>query len=308
MLTWLVAAAACCLVAADAAGCSSSACVFSLQGAENGGSKHTFDLSGACRDAARRDFTHTDTALHSYSAQVLARSVYSCCRLCWLRVRGAAAVVCDGCACEALLLSTGLRVVLSQLCGRPSTWTRCIPEGWQPAAAAGVVVQSWCAVPVRLSSLSARLIATAWCVRRCRRSSPPCCPTTANNCSATPSTGNCSTVVNRPDLCCTAPCEVLAVGPPVWRVADRDNPTSGGLIATFAPLPRPDNGAPKCTDVSAAPQQNCLTLSPSRRGAAAVLNSCPPLSPGSPVRHVHRRVQSPHPQDDAAVRVPERVQ
>jgi hypothetical protein len=62
---------------------------------------------------------------------------------------------------------------------------------------------------------------------------------------------NCSTVANcTGDDCCTPKCEVLAIGKPVWSLADPTNVHTGGLVATFSPLQRVSNGSLQCLHVS----------------------------------------------------------
>lgn len=62
---------------------------------------------------------------------------------------------------------------------------------------------------------------------------------------------NCSTLANcTGDNCCTAKCEVLAIGTPTWSLADSTNVHTGGLIATFPPIQRSSNGSLQCLHVS----------------------------------------------------------
>jgi hypothetical protein len=70
----------------------------------------------------------------------------------------------------------------------------------------------------------------------------PVAPEYSNNCTQVQTNFS-------PNDCCTALCEVLAVGTPQWSLLDPGNPRSGGLLVDFAPLPRPPSPNPQCDNV-----------------------------------------------------------
>ena len=90
-----------------------------------------------------------------------------------------------------------------QICGGFESPVYCNPPDWVPVFSRGVVVDQWDA--------AARVADSG-----------------ANNC-----TDGCTG-----PGCCTTPCEVLAVGLPLWSVMDSANPSTGGVYASFAMVPR----------------------------------------------------------------------
>jgi hypothetical protein len=91
----------------------------------------------------------------------------------------------------------------ANICGYSSQM--CLPSGWSNTAVLGSAVQFWGDIPA------------------CNDTAPAC---------FNPVTGEA--------VCCTADCQVLGVGAPVFSLLDPSNPNAG-LNVSFTPVPTPDD-------------------------------------------------------------------
>jgi len=64
--------------------------------------------------------------------------------------------------------------------------------------------------------------------------------------SCDPNNPTCYDPVDNATLCCTANCEVLGVGTPVWNLIDETNPSGGGVMLTHQGVPPAANDPNRC--------------------------------------------------------------